>query len=261
MKTDYTNNRQREALGLDSGFPRRSRLDLNTPAELSIFNAIQEVEKAGCDVRLTDAINLLSKAKDLVADYVDRIESTMSSEVVNKTNFFYLIEDTDKSQGNLWFGLDAYPITSWNNHFDVWTNDADKAYKFKRREDAEEFLKQLNRTDYACLYSVTEHEFVSSLHIDKSQNAQPTPSTPSPSTVDFEREAEELYPYHSDLDTKLIYNYVQESKRKAYIQGRQTTSQEGLRELVDWMENGTWVVDKDDLKDFILTKANEILNR
>lgn len=62
----------------------------------------------------------------------------------------------------------------------------------------------------------------------------PHEPTPSPSTVDFEREADELYPYHSDLDTKLIYNYVQESKRKAYIKGRQTTSQEGLRELVEW---------------------------
>lgn len=78
MKTEYTNQLQREYAGGLEGFPRRSRLDLNTPAELSIFNAIQEVEKAGCDVRLTDAINLLSKARDLVADYVDSIEPTPS---------------------------------------------------------------------------------------------------------------------------------------------------------------------------------------
>jgi hypothetical protein len=51
--------------------PRRNRLDLNTPAELAIHNAMAEVEKAGADVRLTDAINLLSKAKELVADFVD----------------------------------------------------------------------------------------------------------------------------------------------------------------------------------------------
>jgi len=29
------------------GFPRRNRLDLNTPAELAIYNAMREVEKCG----------------------------------------------------------------------------------------------------------------------------------------------------------------------------------------------------------------------
>lgn len=51
--------------------PRRIRLDLNTPAEKSIYDAIQEVEKAGADVKLTEAVILLGKAKDLVSDYVD----------------------------------------------------------------------------------------------------------------------------------------------------------------------------------------------
>ena len=51
--------------------PRRNRLDLNTPAEAAIYNAMQEVEKAGADVKLTEAVILLQKARDLVADYVD----------------------------------------------------------------------------------------------------------------------------------------------------------------------------------------------
>ena len=51
--------------------PRRNRLYLNIPAELAIFNAIQEVEKLPGDVRLTDAVILLGKAKDLVADFVE----------------------------------------------------------------------------------------------------------------------------------------------------------------------------------------------
>ena len=51
---------------------RRSRLDLCTPAELAIYNAMGEVEKAGADVRLTDAIMFLQQAKDAVADYVDQ---------------------------------------------------------------------------------------------------------------------------------------------------------------------------------------------
>lgn len=52
-------------------FPRRSRLDLMEPAEVAIFYAVQEIEKIGADARLTEAQILLSKAKDLVSDYVD----------------------------------------------------------------------------------------------------------------------------------------------------------------------------------------------
>ena len=52
---------------------RRNRLDLLTPAELAIYNAIQEVEKIGADVRLTRAVIALSDAKKLVADYIDNI--------------------------------------------------------------------------------------------------------------------------------------------------------------------------------------------
>ena len=53
---------------------RRSKLWLNTPAELAIYNAINEVEKIGADVRLTDAVMKLQEAKELVADFVDDIE-------------------------------------------------------------------------------------------------------------------------------------------------------------------------------------------
>jgi len=56
---------------MTTGFPRRNRLDLNTKAELSIFNAIQEVEKAGVDPKLTDVVIMLGKAKELLAEYVD----------------------------------------------------------------------------------------------------------------------------------------------------------------------------------------------
>jgi len=55
--------------------PRRNRLDLNTTAELAIHNAIQEIEKEGCDVRLTEAVTLMQKAKDLVSDYTDEISN------------------------------------------------------------------------------------------------------------------------------------------------------------------------------------------
>lgn len=51
--------------------PRRNRLDLNTPAELAIYNAMQEVEKMPANVKLTEAVTLLAKSKDLVSDFVD----------------------------------------------------------------------------------------------------------------------------------------------------------------------------------------------
>lgn len=51
--------------------PRRARLDLNTPAELAIRSAMAAVEEAGADPRLTDAVVLLDRARNIVADYVD----------------------------------------------------------------------------------------------------------------------------------------------------------------------------------------------
>ena len=54
-------------------FPRRSQLDQCTPAELAIYAAMDEVEKVGSDSRLTDAITKLFEARNLVADFVDKI--------------------------------------------------------------------------------------------------------------------------------------------------------------------------------------------
>ena len=51
--------------------PRRVCLDLNTPAELAIRNAMQEVEYVGADPKLSDAIIHLQNALNSVADYVD----------------------------------------------------------------------------------------------------------------------------------------------------------------------------------------------
>ena len=54
-----------------NGVPRRNRLDLWSPAELAIYKAMQEVEKMPADVKLTDAIIFLQKAKDAVADFIE----------------------------------------------------------------------------------------------------------------------------------------------------------------------------------------------
>ena len=51
--------------------PRRNQLDLLTPAELAIFEAMQAVEKIGADEKLTEAVIILQKARDLVADFIE----------------------------------------------------------------------------------------------------------------------------------------------------------------------------------------------
>lgn len=56
---------------MENEIPRRNRLDLNTPAEKAIYDAMREVEKLPADVKLTEAVMLLAKAKDLVSDFVD----------------------------------------------------------------------------------------------------------------------------------------------------------------------------------------------
>lgn len=50
---------------------RRDRIDLSTPAENAIRAAIDAVEAMGADERLTEAINLLTMARNRVADFVD----------------------------------------------------------------------------------------------------------------------------------------------------------------------------------------------
>lgn len=53
--------------------PRRARLDLFTPAERAIREAIIAVESTGCDERLTWAVMALSDAQAWVADFVDGV--------------------------------------------------------------------------------------------------------------------------------------------------------------------------------------------
>jgi len=57
-------------------FPRRNQLDKCQPSELAIFKAIVEVEKMPADEKLTEAVILLSKAKDIVSDFIDQTKKS-----------------------------------------------------------------------------------------------------------------------------------------------------------------------------------------
>jgi ABC-type taurine transport system ATPase subunit len=50
---------------------QRNNMQVWTPAELAIHNAMQQVEKMDAHVLLTDAVVLLNQAKEKVADFID----------------------------------------------------------------------------------------------------------------------------------------------------------------------------------------------
>ena len=57
--------------------PRRIRIDLFHKQEKMIYDAMQEVEKMPADTRLTEAVVLLSKAQEKVADFIDSEEGKL----------------------------------------------------------------------------------------------------------------------------------------------------------------------------------------
>lgn len=127
--------------------PRRNRLDLCTPAELAIFNAMQEVEKAGADVRLTTATMLLSEAKDCVADFVDGVEPVE-----------YLKQEIDKAKINKMSDNPCLSCNNWNPYGTGYCEAVQlcvgyNAYEPKKEQEkpseqsAEEFLMTKYRDD------------------------------------------------------------------------------------------------------------------
>ena len=74
---------------MENEIPRRSRLDLNTPAEKAIYDAIQEVEKIGADPKLTNIVVMLGKARDLLSDFVD------SKPTLDKVTAAFISGETD----------------------------------------------------------------------------------------------------------------------------------------------------------------------
>lgn len=52
---------------------KRGNIEIfKVPSEIAIQNAVLEVEKLGADVKLTEAVTLLARAKDLVTEFVDK---------------------------------------------------------------------------------------------------------------------------------------------------------------------------------------------
>lgn len=75
--------------------PRRNRIDLYSPAELAIRNAVLEIEKLQADVRLTNACDKLHEAKELVADFIDSNTVIDTLKPVSGFNVVSVWEDLD----------------------------------------------------------------------------------------------------------------------------------------------------------------------
>lgn len=61
-----------------SELPRKDRLDLNTPAELAIRNAVIEVERLKSHPTLTDVVKLLNIARETLAKHIDELNNNKS---------------------------------------------------------------------------------------------------------------------------------------------------------------------------------------
>lgn len=56
---------------MNANIPRRNDILRNTPTELAIRDAVDAVERAGCHPKLTQVVNLLTKARETLADWED----------------------------------------------------------------------------------------------------------------------------------------------------------------------------------------------
>jgi len=65
--------------------PRRIRLDLNSPVELAIYEVMQMIEKMPADIKLTLAGEKLREARELVADFIDKVEPKAEPTVEGET--------------------------------------------------------------------------------------------------------------------------------------------------------------------------------
>jgi hypothetical protein len=74
------------------GIPRRNQINLYTPAETAIREAMLYVEAMPAHPLLTDAVTLLGQAKDKVADFVE-IGDTPSANPVPMTHMEWLERD------------------------------------------------------------------------------------------------------------------------------------------------------------------------
>jgi hypothetical protein len=99
---------------------RRNQMSKFTSMEMAIYKAMLIVEEEGADVKLTEAVVLLERAKNKVSDYVDSKIQNKNTIEFNRVNindtFFWFDRDFEWKEG-LWYSLYApvYAIDYFDN--------------------------------------------------------------------------------------------------------------------------------------------------
>lgn len=68
------------------------QLRLMISVELALHNVTQEIEKLPADLRLTRAVQLLTEARKMVADYVDGVEHPQPAEEFGPEHTKHIVE-------------------------------------------------------------------------------------------------------------------------------------------------------------------------
>lgn len=83
-------------------FPRRHQMQRWCAGERLIQEAVDEVERMGADVRLTDAVNLLGAARDRVADFIDMVDGRRMGACSQQDHFMRPVLLNDALGGPTW---------------------------------------------------------------------------------------------------------------------------------------------------------------
>lgn len=158
--------------------PRRAQIERYCPAEKAISAAMYAVEEMPADVRLTDAVELLGRAKDRVADFVDGInpESTLFNVTPSQP------PATEDGPASVWLiergQAEGVNPTVWfqdrGNALPRWTAIAADAKHFPTKADADAEIDRRSRRLVKPFGRASEHVFLPL----QEQNARA--STPAP---------------------------------------------------------------------------------
>jgi hypothetical protein len=100
----------------DNEIPRRCYVERWVPAEQAISDAVQAVEVMGADVRLTEAVILLSEARDKVADYVDGTDGLKQYGYFldqDCSTHWYVVPEARRVEWDAWCALDEDDEDAW----------------------------------------------------------------------------------------------------------------------------------------------------
>ena len=133
--------------------PRRICVDLFSPMEKAIADAVRLIEEGPPSVHLTDAVILLGKAREKVADFVDEVPVAVVAAVSGHTAWVIVAYAGDESMPWYFRGdADAGDQSNWSKNHET-------AMRFSRRQDADVALRFTRDTGQPGRPVVEEHSW------------------------------------------------------------------------------------------------------